>query len=100
LKGGYHFENYVNRTYNTFWFSKPFVTEIGWSSCVSDEDAYIQSGGLLDTRLLPKLSYDRLKNLISSWTTSGTAETDSNGDLTLTGLAGGYTIRIASTRGH
>jgi hypothetical protein len=81
-------------------FSKPLVREIGWCFGVSDRDAFIISGGLLDKDLSPKKSYYALKGLIDSWTTSGDYVTDENGEAALRGFAGDYVLTITAPSGY
>jgi GH35 family endo-1,4-beta-xylanase len=90
---------YVRKFY-TIAFSKPLVREIGWSYGVSDEDSFIITGGLLDAVLNPKLSYFALKNLIDSWTTSGSGITDENGEFEFRGFAGDYDVNIKASSGQ
>jgi len=90
---------YVGRFY-TIAFSKPLVQAIGWSYGVSDENSFIITGGLLDADLNPKLSYFALKNLIDSWTTSGTGITNENGEFEFRGFAGDYDVNIKASSGQ
>jgi len=78
----------------TIAFSKPLVQEIGWSYGVADNECFIQAGGLLDSAGNPKPAYLALKNLIASWTTTGSGTTDDKGYLKLNGFGGGYDITV------
>ncbi len=73
----------------TIFFSQPQVIGIGYWDVV-DKDAFIYHGGLLDEQNQPKKAYDTLKNLIASWTTTGTGITDENGQIRFRGFAGTY----------
>ncbi len=89
---------YLTKIY-TIAFSKPLVQEIGWSYGVSDEEAFITSGGLLDTQLNPKPSYYALQSLINSWTTTFSGNTDANGVIEFSGFAGDYDITVTLSDG-
>jgi uncharacterized protein (TIGR03437 family) len=89
---------YLKAVY-TIAFSKPLVQEIGWSYGVSDSEAYLRSGGLLDSNLKPKASYYALKDLTESWTTIGQGQTDANGEFVLQGFAGTYEVSVADPSG-
>jgi len=83
------------RDFYTLAFSKRLVKGISWSFGVSDKDAYIIGGGLLREDFTPKPSYHTLKNLITSiWTTTGQGITDENGQVSFSGFAGDYEIRV------
>jgi len=84
---------YLEKFY-TIAFSKPLVREIGWSFGVSDKDAFIISGGLMDDDLNLKPSYYTLKNLIDSWMTVSTGKTDERGEFELRGFGGNYNIQV------
>ena len=90
---------YVEKFY-TIAFSKPAVQAITWSWGISDEDAFIMNGGLLDSNLKPKPAYFTLKNLINSWTTTGSGITSSNGEYTINGFAGDYDITVKTSDGQ
>ncbi|MBA7665812.1 hypothetical protein ES703_73886 [subsurface metagenome] len=81
-------------------FGKPLLQEICWSFGVSDDEAFMTGGGLLDADSNPKQSYFALKNLIKSWTTSGTGVTNEKGEFELRGFAGDYDITLTSPDGH
>lgn len=91
--------DYLRHVY-TMAFGKELVNAIGWSYGISDEDSYIIAGGILDGDLNPKSSYSALKDLIESWTTSGNCVTDKNGECTLRGFAGEYTITATAQDGR
>ena len=84
----------------TIAFSKPLVQAISWGWGISDKDAFIVNGGLLDSNLNPKPAYFALKRLIDSWTTTGTGVSDSNGNYNLSGFAGDYNITVSTPDGH
>jgi GH35 family endo-1,4-beta-xylanase len=90
---------YLTKFY-TIAFSKPLVREIGWSYGVSDENAFIITGGLLDAQLNPKPSYYALKDLIDSWTTSVFGTTDPAGEYNFRGFAGNYRVAIQDSGGQ
>ena len=84
----------------TIAFSKPLVQEIGWSYGVSDEDAFIKDGGLLDSNLQPKASYFELKDLLTNqWITKGSGKTGSDGLVAIRGFAGDYIATVTSENG-
>jgi len=91
--------NYLENIY-TIAFSKPSVQAITWSWGTSDEDAFIISGGLLDANLNPKPAYFKLKNLLSSWTTSGSGVTDNAGEYSFRGFGGKYSVTVKDADGH
>jgi len=84
----------------TIAFSKPSVQAISWGWGISDADAWITNGGLLDSNLNPKPAYFALKNLIDSWTTTGTGVADGNGEYNFGGFAGDYNVTIRTPAGH
>jgi len=90
---------YLEKAY-TVAFSKPSVQAITWSWGVSDEDAFIVSGGLLDASLNPKPAYLTLKNLLRSWTTSGSGMTNSAGEYSFRGFGGEYKVTIKGPDGR
>lgn len=91
--------NYLSQVY-TMAFSKALVKAIGWSYGVSDNDSFITAGGILDEDLNPKSSYFALKNLISSWTTTGSITSDEKGECTFSGFAGDYEITATAPDGR
>jgi hypothetical protein len=93
---------YVQQFY-TLVFSKPLMTGIGWSTGFSDdlnEQYGCLGGGLLDADLNPKPSYFALKELVNSWTTSGSGETDEKGEFEFRGFAGDYEIVLETADGR
>lgn len=90
---------YLEKLY-TIAFSKKWVQAITWSWGISDQDAFIVSGGLLDASLNPKPAYYALRNLLRSWTTSGRGTTDSSGEFTFRGFGGKYNVTIESPDGR
>jgi endo-1,4-beta-xylanase len=83
----------------TIAFSKPSVRGITWSWGISDNDAFIVGGGLLDANSNPKPAYFMLKNLLNSWMTSGSGITDSSGAYSLRGFGGEYSVTIHNQAG-
>jgi hypothetical protein len=93
---------YVKDFY-TLVFSKPLTCGAGWSTGVVDDEAAnfgCMSGGLLNSDLTPKPAYYTLKELISSWTTSGSGQTDQSGEFKLRGFAGDYTVSVQTSDGR
>lgn len=92
---------YVEQVY-TIAFSKPLVKGIQWEG-VADDPTHSHgaiSSGLFDADLKPKPSYFALKNLIESWTTTGTGNTDEKGEFEFRGFAGNYDITLINPDGH
>lgn len=83
----------------TIAFSKPSVHGITWSWGITDSDAFIVGGGLLDAAANPKPAYFALKNLISSWTTTGSGVTDGSGEYSFRGFGGDYSVTIEDPAG-
>lgn len=81
-------------------FSKQLVKGIGWGYGVSDEDCFIFNGGILNKDLTPKKSYYALKELIATWTTNGTINTDKKGKCLFKGFAGEYLIIATAPDGR
>ena len=79
----------------TLAFSRPQVRGIQWSAFVSDRNTYVTNAGILDRDYQPKPVYYALKDLIASWTTSGSGVTDAAGELTITGYGGDYTVYVS-----
>ena len=77
----------------TIAFSKERVEAIIWW-CINDDYSFIYAGGLLDEENNPKPAYYALRNLIASWTTAGSGETDAAGRLTIQGYGGEYDLTI------
>jgi len=90
---------YLEKLY-TIAFAKPLLHELCWSFGISDDEAFMTGGGLLDADSNPKQSFHALKNLIKSWTTSGTGVTNEKGKFELRGFAGDYDVILASPDGH
>lgn len=90
---------YLENLY-TIAFSKPSVQAITWSWGISDQDAFIMSGGLLDASSNPKPAYFALKNLLHSWTTSGSGVTNSSGEYSFSGFGGEYDVIIKDPDGR
>jgi GH35 family endo-1,4-beta-xylanase len=90
---------YLEKLY-TIAFSKPSVQAITWSWGISDQDAFIMSGGLLDASSNPKPAYFALKNLLHSWTTSGSGVTNSSGEYNFRGFGGEYNVTVEDSDGN
>jgi hypothetical protein len=73
--------------------SKEQVEAITWWD-INDRESFIVTGGLLDENNDPKQAYYALKDLIAGWTTSGTAQTDVNGQIAIRGYGGEYALTI------
>jgi len=84
----------------TIAFSKPLVQGITWSWGISDNDAFIIGGGLLDASSNPKPAYFALKNLLNSWTTSNNGVTNSSGEYGFRGFGGEYSVSINDADGN
>jgi endo-1,4-beta-xylanase len=80
-------------------FSKPEVQGITWSWGVSDNDAYIVGGGLLDADLKPKLSYYIVRSLVDSWSKAKYTFTTSDGELEFSGFGGDYEVLVSANDG-
>jgi GH35 family endo-1,4-beta-xylanase len=90
--------DYATKVY-TLAFGNPMVDGISWSWGVSDADAFIHGGGVLDRDFQPKPAYFALQKLLDSWTTRGSATTDDSGRVAFRGFAGDYTIRVEPAAG-
>ena len=78
----------------TIAFSKRLVRGITWSWGVSDADAFIRHGGLVDEQMRPKEAYFALQKLLASWRTHGDRTTDAAGAVAWRGFAGTYQITV------
>lgn len=76
----------------TIAFSKPLSIGIDWEVITDDESEKIGglTCGLLDSEQNPKPVYYALKDLISSWTTSGSGVSSQEGEIYFRGFAGDY----------
>jgi GH35 family endo-1,4-beta-xylanase len=81
------------RQFYTIAFSKERVEAITWWD-INDRESFIVTGGLLDENNNPKQAYYALKDLIAGWTTSGTGQTDANGQIAIQGFGGEYQLTI------
>lgn len=77
----------------TLAFSRKYVQDICWSDA-TDRAPFIVSAGLLDKDRQPKPVYYALKNLLASWTSSGSATTDENGQVQIRGYGGDYELWV------
>ena len=87
-------------SFYTIAFSKPLVQDITWAWGVSDEDAFIVDGGLLDSNLKPKPVYFALKRLIDSWTSTGEGIVNAEGEYSFSGFAGDYDVNVSTPDGY
>jgi hypothetical protein len=55
---------------------------------------FIVGGGLLQDDSTPKQAYYALQDLIRGWTTSGTMQTDGDGQFVIQGYGGDYALTI------
>jgi hypothetical protein len=83
-----------SRKFYTLAFSRPNVQGVQWSAFVSDRNTFIKNAGLLDSAYQPKPVYDQLKDLIQSWTTSGSTTTNAQGEADIVGFAGDYVLQV------
>jgi len=74
----------------TLVFSKPLSIGIDWEP--TEDSLSTEFGGLINAEHNPKPVYFALKDLITSWKTSGTGETDMGGEFHIRGFAGDYSI--------
>jgi hypothetical protein len=74
----------------TLAFSKPLSIGIDWEP--TEDSGNNDFGGFINAEHSPKSAYFALKDLIASWTTSGTGETDTDGEFHIIGFAGDYSI--------
>lgn len=79
------------RGYYTLGFSKPHNEAITWWG-VTDGDAFLEGGGLLDEAGRPKPAYEALRELIAGWTTTGGATADTSGEIHVRGYGGNYDL--------
>jgi len=83
------------RYFYTIAFSKPHIHAIAWWDG-DDTDCWYPTAGLITTDHKIKLAYTTLANLISNWTTAGSALTDKDGKITFKGYAGDYQVIISA----
>lgn len=81
------------RAFYTLAFSKPAVAAITWWD-IDDRESFIWTGGLLDADDQPKPAYYALRDLIASWTSAGQVSTNAQGQVTLRGFGGDYTLTV------
>jgi len=82
----------------TIAFGHPNVQSISWWD-VTDLKPSVVTGGLIDSSGQPKPVLERLKALITEWTTEATATTDASGTATLRGFGGGYRVEATLPNG-
>lgn len=80
----------------TLAFSRPSVQDIQWSTELSDRNSFIKNAGLFDANYQPKPVFYGLRDLIQSWTTSGSTTTDAQGQADIVGFAGDYLLQVAA----
>jgi hypothetical protein len=78
----------------TIAFAKRLMGGITWAWGVSDADAFILHGGLVDDQMRPKAAYFALQRLLASWRTHGTNKTDATGTAAWRGFAGTYQVTL------
>jgi len=83
----------------TLAFGTESMQGVQWAAFVSDKNSFLINAGILDEDYQPKPIYYTLKDLIASWTTSGSATTDENGVLEIRGFAGDYEITVIQPDG-
>lgn len=83
----------------TLAFGTEYMQGVQWAAFVSDKNSFLINSGILDEEYQPKPVYYTLKDLITSWTTNGTANTDENGVLEIHGFAGDYEITVTQEDG-
>lgn len=86
------------KTAYTLFFSKPQVEGVTWWSATESVGTFILNGALLDKQDNPKKSYYALKQLIRSWTTSGTGVTDADGQVRFRGFGGVYKMTVTDPK--
>lgn len=84
----------------TLFYSKPQVESITWwyTTDAPPLAPFTYHCSLLDEKNQPKKSYYALKQLIRSWTTSGTAVTDANGQVGFRGFGGIYEVTVTDPK--
>ena len=80
----------------TLAFSRPSVQDIQWSTELSDRNSFIKNAGLFDANYQPKPVFYGLRDLIQSWTTSGSTTTDAQGQADIVGFAGDYRLQVVA----
>lgn len=83
----------------TIAFGHPSVVSMNWWG-VSENDIWLEGGGLLEKDLSPKPVYHALDRLINSeWKTNYLAKTNQNGELITRGFYGDYKVTVTDTLG-
>lgn len=84
----------------TLFYSKPQVESITWWYATDAPPLvpFLYHVSLLDENNQPKKSYYALQRLIRSWTTSGTAVTDANGQVSFRGFGGTYEVTVTDPK--
>jgi hypothetical protein len=80
------------RAFYTIAFGKPYVCEIAWFG-IRDTVNLFQYA-ILNPDHTPKPAYLALKDVIRSWTTTATGETDLHGEFRFAGFAGTYELAV------
>jgi len=80
----------------TLAFSRPSVQDIQWSTELSDRNSFIKNAGLFDANYQPKPVFYGLRDLIQSWTTSGSTTTNAQGQADIVGFAGDYRLQVVA----
>jgi len=80
-------------------FGHPAVASVNWWG-LSDRNAWLPGGGLVDEALEPKPVYKMLDKLINeTWRTRLSARTDGGGKIAFRGFCGEYDITLATPDG-
>ncbi|MHB8507791.1 MAG: endo-1,4-beta-xylanase [Candidatus Dormibacteria bacterium] len=81
--------DYVQAAYTMFYARNDVMGVQYWGH----NDGYpVYKGGILTDSDQPREAFNRIKELIAHWSTSGSAKTASDGSLTLDGVAGNYYV--------
>ncbi len=83
----------------TLAFGHPSVVSVNWWG-VSENDIWLEGGGLLEKDLSPKPVYHALDRLINKeWKTHFRAKTDQKGEFTARGFFGDYRVTVTDALG-
>lgn len=100
--GSWHGEKWTEETqaeylkaFYTLAFSKPYVDAVTWW-CFWDGATWVPNTGILRKDLSEKPAYTALKDLVQSWTTTASGETNASGELRLRGFRGEYAVKVSS----
>ena len=76
----------------TLAFDKPYMRGVTWYFAA--DDSFLPGAGLMNDDFTPRPIFYALKNVIASWTTSGTTTTGIDGTAVITGYAGDYRVSM------